>query len=409
MNRFRRFLLVGAVATAVDVGLFVYLRQRVGWPVPAADAVAVTVATVVSWVLHGTVTFPGDPRVRWYRRPGRYVGAAVVALAVDVAVVTVLDLALDPRQSWALVVIKVPALLTALLVRTANYRRFMYDAVRDDQRSPAGRAAPPGRYRFSVVIPAYRESDRIAGTVERVRHALGSVGGPADGLQIVVVDDGSDDDTAERAEAAGADVVLRRASNRGKGAAVRAGMLAAEGRTVAFTDADLAYPPEQLLGFLDAIEAGWDVAVGSRQHEGTLTVVRAGRLREVGGRVVNLFTGMVLLGRYRDTQCGLKAMRSDVARLVFAHSRIDGFAFDVELFHLVERYRLTLTEVPVRVVNSSRSTVHVARDALRLLRDLFRVRAFARLGDYELDGSDGLPPTRRDGPGPDSEVSRPGH
>ncbi|HNH37622.1 MAG TPA: glycosyltransferase, partial [Microthrixaceae bacterium] len=189
----------------------------------------------------------------------------------------------------------------------------------------------------------------------------------------------------------------------------RAGMLAAEGRTVAFTDADLAYPPEQLLGFLDAIEAGWDVAVGSRQHEGTLTVVRAGRLREVGGRVVNLFTGMVLLGRYRDTQCGLKAMRSDVARLVFAHSRIDGFAFDVELFHLVERYRLTLTEVPVRVVNSSRSTVHVARDALRLLRDLFRVRAFARLGDYELDGSDGLPPTRRDGPGPDSEVSRPGH
>ncbi len=102
-------------------------------------------------------------------------------------------------------------------------------------------------------------------------------------------------------------------------------------------------------------------------------------------------------------------MRSDVARLVFAHSRIDGFAFDVELFHLVERYRLTLTEVPVRVVNSSRSTVHIARDALRLLRDLFRVRAFARLGDYELDGSDGLPPTRRDGPGPDSEVSRPGH
>lgn len=128
MNRFRRFLLVGAVATAVDVGLFVYLRQRVGWPVPAADAVAVAVATVVSWVLHGTVTFPGDPRVRWYRRPGRYVGAAVVALAIDVAVVTVLDLALDPRQAWALVAIKVPALVTALLVRTANYRRFMYSA-----------------------------------------------------------------------------------------------------------------------------------------------------------------------------------------------------------------------------------------------------------------------------------------
>ncbi len=383
MNRFRRFLLVGAVATAVDVGLFVYLRQRVGWPVPAADAVAVAVATVVSWVLHGTVTFPGDPRVRWYRRPGRYVGAAVVALAVDVAVVTVLDLALDPRQAWALVAIKVPALVTALLVRTANYRRFMYDTVRDDQRLPAGRAAPPGRYRLSVVIPAYRESDRIAGTVERVRDALGSVGGPADGLQIIVVDDGSRDATAELAEAAGA-IVLRHPRNRGKGAAVRAGMLAAEGRTVAFTDADLAYPPEQLLGFLDAIEAGWDVAVGSRQHEGTLTVVRAGRLREVGGRVVNLFTGMVLLGRYRDTQCGLKAMRSDVARLVFAHSRIDGFAFDVELFMLAERYGLSLIEVPVEVENSELSTVKVARDSLRLLVDLGRIRAAMASGTYEL-------------------------
>ena len=114
------------------------------------------------------------------------------------------------------------------------------------------------------------------------------------------------------------------------------------GRTVAFTDADLSYAPEQLLRLLDGVEAGWDVVVGSRQHVETRTVVRAGRLREVGGRVINLLTGIVLLGRYRDTQCGLKAMRSDVGRLVFSHAHIDGFAFDVEVFHLVERYRLTL-------------------------------------------------------------------
>jgi dolichyl-phosphate beta-glucosyltransferase len=391
VNLFRRFLLVGALATVVDVGLFVVLRQDVGWPVPVADAVAVATATLLSWLLHGTVTFPGDPRVRWYRRPGPYIGSSVLALGVDVAVVTVLDLVLDPRRGWALLVIKLPALAVAFLVRTANYRRFMYDSVRDDQRSPARRSTPTGRYRLSVVIPAYREADRIASTVAQVRTDLSGPVGAAD-LQIVVVDDGSDDDTADRAEAAGADVVLRRRPNRGKGAAVRAGMLAAEGRTVAFTDADLSYPPEQLLGFLAAIEAGWDVAVGSRQHEATMTVVRAGRLREVGGRIVNVFTGIVLLGRYRDTQCGLKAMRSDVAQLVFSRTHIDGFAFDVELFHLVERYRLTLTEVPVQVVNSSRSTVHVIRDAARLVRDLFRVRAFARLGDYELDGDTTLPP-----------------
>ena len=125
------------------------------------------------------------------------------------------------------------------------------------------------------------------------------------------------------------------------------------------------------------------VVVGSRQHVETRTVVRAGRLREVGGRVINLLTGYVLLGRYRDTQCGLKAMRSDVGRLVFGHSRIDGFAFDVELFHLVERYRLSLLEVPVEVENSTRSTVNVARDAALLVRDLFRIRRWGRLGLYE--------------------------
>lgn len=384
MNHLRRFVLVGAVATTVDVGLLLVLRQRAGWPVAAADAVAVAVATVVSWLLHGWVSFPGDPRTRWYRRVGLYALGASLALVADVAVLWVLDMALDPRRTAGLVVIKVPALLVAFLVRTANYRRVMFDAVRDDQREPVARPPAPGSVRLSVVVPAYREADRIGDTVVRLHRDLAGIAVDG-GLEVVVVDDGSDDDTAARARAAGADQVLSHSPNRGKGAAVREGVLAARGRTVAFTDADLSYPPEQLVRFVERIEAGWDVAVGSRQHTDTLTVVRAGRLREAGGRVINVMTGIVLLGRYRDTQCGLKAMRSDVGRLVFSHARIDGFAFDVELFHLVERYRLTLVEVPVEVVNSSRSTVHVVRDAARLVRDLFRVRAGARLGAYEVD------------------------
>ncbi len=391
MGLFRRFVLVGAAATIIDVGLFVWLRQDVGWSVPTSDAVAVATATLVSWLLHATITFPGDPRVRWYRRPGPYVGSSALALVMDVSVVTVLDLALDPRRGWALVVIKVPALRIAFLVRTANYRRFMYDTVRDDQRRPAHRAPPRGDVRLSVVVPAFREADRIGDTIRRIREELAGIAADG-GLQVVVVDDGSDDATAERARAAGADLVLRQQVNRGKGAAVRVGMLAAGGRTVAFTDADLSYPPVQLERFVNAIEGGWDVAVGSRQHDGTLTVIRAGRLREIGGRIINVATGVVLLGRYRDTQCGIKAMRSDVARLVFSHSHVDGFAFDVELFHLVERYRLTLVEVPVQVLNSSRSTVHVVRDAARLVVDLFRVRTLARLGDYELDADERLAP-----------------
>ena len=384
MNLLRRFVLVGVVATLVDLGLLLSLRYSAGWPVPAADAVAVAAATLVSWLLQSSLTFPGDPALRWYRRVGAYVAAAAMALVADVAVLTALFLWLRPGWWGALLVIKAPAVLVAFMVRLANYRRAMFDAVRADQSAPAGRPAPDGDVRLTVVIPAFRETDRIAATVTAVREQLAAVAAHG-GLEILVADDGSDDGTADAARAAGADTVLQLTPNRGKGAAVRDGVLAASGRTVAFTDADLSYPPEQISRLLHAVEQGWDVVVGSRQHTDTLTVVAAGRLREFGGRVINVFTGLVLLGRYRDTQCGLKAMRRDVGQLVFSRMQVNGFAFDVELFHLVERYRLTLTEVPVEVVNSERSTVHVVRDAWRLLRDLFRIRSRSRHGAYETD------------------------
>ncbi len=245
------------------------------------------------------------------------------------------------------------------------------------------RPPAPGAVRLSVVLPAYEEAGRIGATVTRVRSELGPLVGDA-GLEIIVVDDGSGDATAAEARRVGADQVLALPTNRGKGAAVRAGVLAATGRTVAFTDADLAYAPEQMARLLDQVEAGWDVVVGSRYHRGTTTVVRARPLRELGGRAINAATRTVLVDRHPDTQCGLKAFRSDIARVLFERGRIDGFAFDVELFLLMERYGFSLTEVPVRVENSDESTVHVVRDALRLLVDLARIRRDAAAGRYDV-------------------------
>ena len=249
------------------------------------------------------------------------------------------------------------------------------------------RSEPPGDRRLSVVVPAYCEAGRIGDTVRDIRSTLETWAGP-DGLEIIVVDDGSHDDTEIEAAAAGADLVIRHDRNRGKGAAVRTGVLAASGRCIVFTDADLSYSPDQIPGLVERVERGWDVVVGSRRHTDTTTLVRARRVREVGGRAINLITRAVLLGQYRDTQCGLKAFRSDVGRLIFSHTFVNGFAFDVEVFHLIERYHLSLTEVPVRIENSGRSTVRVARDAFRLVRDLFRVRQWSAEGRYDLTADD---------------------
>jgi dolichyl-phosphate beta-glucosyltransferase len=234
-----------------------------------------------------------------------------------------------------------------------------------------------------VVIPAYREVLHIGATIERVRAELAAVDADG-GLEILVVDDGSGDGTAEAAHGAGADRVIALPVNRGKGAAVRAGMLAARGRTVAFTDADLSYAPEQIVAMVELVESGWDVVAGNRHDPASATIVEAGTLRRIGGRAIHLATRLVVVGGHADTQCGLKAFRSDAARRLFGHSHIDGFAFDVEIIHLVERYGLSLVEVPVEVSNSDRSTVHVARDAVRLLIDLVRIRREGRLGRYDL-------------------------
>jgi dolichyl-phosphate beta-glucosyltransferase len=277
----------------------------------------------------------------------------------------------------------------ATLVALQRWQRGL-SPVRADLTYRRLRPPPSGERRLSVVVPAFHEADTIGATVARLRADLDTVAAYG-GLEIVVVDDGSQDGTAEAAEAAGADVVIRHERNRGKGAAVRTGVLAASGRTVAFTDADLAYSPDQIPGLVALVEDGWDVVVGSRRHTDTTTLVRARRIREIGGRAINLLTRAVLLGQYRDTQCGLKAFRSDAARLIFSRSMVDGFAFDVEVFHLIERYHLSLTEVPVRITNSARSTVHVVRDALRLVRDLFLVRQWAAEGRYDLTADDLLP------------------
>lgn len=380
----RRFVFVGLLATLIDVGVFVVLAEWFPDARLFANFAALGAAAFVSNLLHLVVTFPDSPYTRWLQRPWAFLTVALLAGAIDTVVLAAL-LSANTSMS-AHVGAKVVAVLVAAVLRGVMYRWFLFRIVRSETSERRQRPPATGQYRLSVVVPAYGEAERIGDTVTRLRADLTPAVGDG-GLELIVVDDGSTDATAEAARAAGADVVLVQEHNQGKGAAVKRGMLEASGATVAFTDADLSYAPDQIIPLLHEVEDGWDVVVGSRRHEMTSTLVKARRLREVGGRVINALTQIVLLGQYRDTQCGLKAFRGDVAKLVFSRARVKGFAFDVEVFHLIERFALSLREVPVTVVNSERSTVHVVRDAYRLVRDLFRVRLWARAGLYEVDNN----------------------
>jgi dolichyl-phosphate beta-glucosyltransferase len=380
-RRLVRFGLVATVPTTADILLLVLLRQVGGWALPLADAVAITTASALSYLLHRNLTFRRNPYVRWVRSPATFAGVAAVAGLCDVVVLVTAHGGGEGTSE--LLLAKLLAVAVAAALRVALYRAALFGATRRSMHERRDLAPAPGAFRVTVVVPALDEATRIAGAIDALRHGLARLDTDG-GVEVIVVDDGSTDGTGDAALAAGADQVVQLPTNRGKGAAVRAGVLASRGRAVAFTDADLSYSPDQVAAAIDLVEAGWDVVAGTRRHPEARTAGSAGRLRSIGSRGVNLLTGAVLLSRPHDTQCGLKAFRSDTARLVFGLSRIDGFAFDIEVFHLVERYELALTEMPVRVAHDERSTVRAARDGIRLVRDLWRIRQLSAVGAYDV-------------------------
>ena len=374
----RRFAFVGLAATIIDISAAVLLMQM-GLPTVIAGAIALTLAAIVARTLREKITLINDPHARWIRNIKVFTSVVIIAALIDLVIL----ISLDPGKSWkACFTAKLTAVLGAAVARGISYRFVLFREFRNKQMKPNVENLIDKKPRISLIIPAFEEADRIAGTLSTVDSELRSSLQKSDDIEVIVVDDGSNDATSEIARQAGADVVIRLEENKGKGAAIRAGVQEANGSVVAFTDADLAYNPRQVVKLVTLVESGYDMVVGSRQHIETKNLVRAGRFREVGGRLINIATSGILLGHYRDTQCGLKAFKSQVAKSLFDAGTLDGFSFDVELFHLAERWDLSLKEIPVEVENSQRSSVSAFRDGVFLLLDLIRIRQRARRGIY---------------------------
>lgn len=235
---------------------------------------------------------------------------------------------------------------------------------------------------LSIVIPSYNEELRLPETLERIAAYLPSLGGET---EILVVDDGSDDRTREVAESFRQKLpslrVISNGENRGKGYSVRHGMLAARGRSVLFSDADLSAPIEEAPKLLEALKA-FDVAIGSRALDRSLITVRESRFREFAGIIFNSIVRAILRLPFVDTQCGFKAFRRESCQVLFQQQRIERFGFDPELLYLARHHGLLTVEIPVRWGHSHATKVNMLRDSIQMFVDVFTIRWNAVRGRY---------------------------
>jgi dolichyl-phosphate beta-glucosyltransferase len=227
---------------------------------------------------------------------------------------------------------------------------------------------------MSVIIPAFNEASRLPDTLARIHAHVEAE--RESGWEIIVVDDGSTDGTAESARAAGEGLgrpveVIVMPENRGKGAAIREGVRRSRGDRVLVTDADLSTPIEEWKCLADA---GAPIAIGSRAIDEATVKRRQAPYRRALGRLFNRIVQALSVPGIRDTQCGFKLFEGTVARSLFGAARIDRFAYDVEILALARARGIPIAEVPVLWFNSPESKVSVVRDLLPTLRDLVRIR-----------------------------------
>ena len=231
---------------------------------------------------------------------------------------------------------------------------------------------------FSLVIPAFNEADRIG---QNLRDALRYLEATSPESELIVVNDGSTDATSQIVRevfAAPGPIstrLIEHSPNRGKGAAVRQGLLASTKPIGLFSDADFSTPIDETPKLIEPVAAGEvDVAFGSRALNRRLIGNRQPWRREQAGRVFNLIVRVATGLPFWDTQCGFKAFRLDVCRPIFEAAQADGFGFDVELLYLAQQANLRMREIPVRWNHNEGSKVRVIYDSFRMFREVVEIR-----------------------------------
>jgi|SRR5205085_580910 len=238
--------------------------------------------------------------------------------------------------------------------------------------------------RYSIVIPAYNESERITAGLDKILAHVQKKGWDA---EILVVNDGSRDRTAEIVTSYSlrhsAVRLLENPGNRGKGYSVRNGMLNSEGEILLFTDADLSAPIYEAEKLFDALRDGAEVAIGSRWLNRKLQIERQPLYRQLFGRVFNLLLRVILNLKEKDTQCGFKAFTRRAAEAIFPRQHIERWGFDPEILFLSKKLGLKVAEVPVEWAHDDRSKINPLTDGMRMFMEMLKVRWNSVRGIYK--------------------------
>lgn len=228
---------------------------------------------------------------------------------------------------------------------------------------------------LSVVIPTYNEESRIISTLEQT---VGYLQVQNFSWEIIVVDDGSKDQTAKKVQEFIAThpevIILSNPRNNGKGYVVRQGVLESKGKYVLFSDADLSTPIQEVKKLLFILEKGCDVAIGSRNIKNSGVTVVCPLGRQFVGETFNFLVRLLIIPGIRDTQCGFKCFRREVAYDLFGRQKMKGFSFDVEILYLAKLSGYSIEEVPVNWWYASSSKVNVFKDSLKMFRDVLEIR-----------------------------------
>ncbi|HHV16049.1 MAG TPA: glycosyltransferase [Gelria sp.] len=387
LGQIYRFVIVGLLNTGIDFAVFNLLISasgiRTGPGLLLINITAVLVAIVNSYILNRIWTFKSsDPN--YTAQLPKFLTASLTGMIINTVTVGLVPLLLWPGTAPTSSALNVAKLLAAILSASWNfisYRHWVFKKYDSAAKFPPYQ---PGL--ISIVIPAYNEALRLPERLQNLASTLPS----SFPVEIIVVDDGSTDTTAaitrHIAETFPQISCISYKRNRGKGKAVRTGMLAARGEFLIFADADNTFTPRHIESLVAKLKAGNSIAIACRHGTNGQRIEGESWLRHLMGKCFNQLVQAILLPGIKDSQCGLKGFHYQAAQEIFCRQHLNGFAFDVEILTLARALGYEIAELEVKAIDCNGSRVNPLLAPVQMLVDLFRVRNALFFNTYALPG-----------------------